>query len=141
MELVLILLKLWSWIFKNLLILFWIASNKNKKGIYLGNIVHGVGFNPIKTLDLIIQKAVDTDLNSIWKNKKGIYLGHIVDGVGFDPIKILDMIIKKPVDTDSNSIWQKQKRYLHRKHCGWSWFWSYQNFGHDYPKTCLYWFK
>ena len=48
-----------------MLILIRIASNKNKKGIYLGNIVHGVGFDPIEILDLFNQKPIDTDSNRI----------------------------------------------------------------------------
>ena len=141
MEFVSILLKLWTWLFKNLLILIRIVSDKNKKGIYLGNIVHGVGLNPIKTFDLIFQKPVDTDSNSIWKKQKRYLPKIIVYGVGFNPIETLDMIIQKPVDTDWNSILQKQKRPFPRKHCAWSWFQSNLNFRLDYSKTCWYWFE
>ena len=54
---------------------YWFESylTKTKKDIYLGNIVHGIDFDPIKNLHVIIQCPVDTDLNHIWKKQK-IYL-------------------------------------------------------------------
>ena len=53
---------------------YWFESylTKNKKDIYLGNIAHGVNFDPIKNLYVIIQSLVDTDSNHIRHKQKNL---------------------------------------------------------------------
>ena len=74
--------------------------------------MHGVDFDPIKNLQVIIQSPVDTDSNHIRQNKKDICLGNIVHGIDFDNIKNLQVTIQSPVDTDLNHIRHKQKKFI-----------------------------
>ena len=49
--------------------------------------MHGVDFDPIKNMHVIIQSPFDIDSNHIRHKQKNIYLGNIGHGVDFDPTK------------------------------------------------------